>query len=186
MEYSREVEETEDKISKFNWVILGICVSGFILPYVIYGVFGPTEWMIYSFIICCLLTAIGLIISYVWSKKFNAKVWNETYEDLKRCIQGDRSENVLPVEDQNVQDGLIKILCPNCKTVYDVKGRLPGRVVQCSNCRTRFVVGQRVQTRECPYCAEIINAKAIKCKHCGEFLHGSGSSSGSGIPPRKV
>ncbi|MDK7374813.1 MULTISPECIES: zinc ribbon domain-containing protein [Weeksella] len=22
----------------------------------------------------------------------------------------------------------------------------------------------------CPYCAELINADAIKCKHCGEFL----------------
>ncbi len=26
------------------------------------------------------------------------------------------------------------------------------------------------QTRECPYCAEIIAQKAKKCKHCGEFL----------------
>lgn len=25
-------------------------------------------------------------------------------------------------------------------------------------------------TRPCPYCAEAIEAAAIKCKHCGEFL----------------
>lgn len=26
------------------------------------------------------------------------------------------------------------------------------------------------EVKNCPYCNEIINAQAIKCKHCGEFL----------------
>ncbi|MBX3597958.1 MAG: hypothetical protein KF874_10365 [Rhizobiaceae bacterium] len=27
-----------------------------------------------------------------------------------------------------------------------------------------------IATIECPYCAEVINAKSKKCKHCGEIL----------------
>lgn len=31
-------------------------------------------------------------------------------------------------------------------------------------------MSESVQTKKCPYCAEMINADAIKCKHCGEIL----------------
>lgn len=46
------------------------------------------------------------------------------------------------------------------------------------------------ETRECPFCAELILVKAKKCKHCGEFLDGTGqpagTSSQSGAAPEKT
>ena len=32
------------------------------------------------------------------------------------------------------------------------------------------------QTTSCPFCAEDIKAKAIKCKHCGEWLNKDANS----------
>jgi hypothetical protein len=36
--------------------------------------------------------------------------------------------------------------------------------------RSRNNISTEVKMKKCPFCAELVQADAIKCKHCGEAL----------------
>jgi membrane glycosyltransferase len=73
------------------------------------------------------------------------------------------------------------VYCQTCKGMNDFDERLAAMTTECKHCGGELRVSLKFtnrevtaeDTKECPYCAETIQAKAIKCKHCGEWLDGS-------------
>ena len=69
----------------------------------------------------------------------------------------------------------IKLNCPHCEQSLDIPSELLGQTVECPSCQGSIALPKpepqpKAETKDCPYCGELILAKAKKCKHCGELL----------------
>ena len=86
---------------------------------------------------------------------------------------------------------IVKVVCDNCNNIIEVDDEsFFGQDAFCPECeneiyiplpepdeletfiQTRQESAQSSTTKRCPYCKEIIQRTAIKCKHCGEMLNG--------------
>lgn len=65
---------------------------------------------------------------------------------------------------ETVQSKPARVACPdgNCTGIIGENGR-------CRKCGAEKG-NQAASQIQCPYCSELIQKKALKCKHCGEFL----------------
>lgn len=93
----------------------------------------------------------------------------------------------------------IEWICPDCGNVLSAAARYAGESIICPRCmKAASIPGDRAvnlgaaessiaqaqpnsDTRDCPFCGEPILARAIKCKHCGEFLNGASKAATSPI-----
>ncbi len=80
----------------------------------------------------------------------------------------------------------INIACSSCGHSVDVPEiYAAGHKIKCANFGGHFVIDKPPQivstgkipeipyfncTKPCPYCAELVQEKALKCRHCGEFF----------------
>lgn len=123
--------------------------------------------------------------------KCNKKIAVSDESVGKRC-QCPKCKTISVVPDtsssteMSATDNLVHFKCSRCKQELEAPEVMRGKTILCHHCQANTVVSEhesqssendgqmpfklKEQTKDCPYCGEEILMKAIKCKHCGEFL----------------
>jgi len=71
----------------------------------------------------------------------------------------------------------IRFNCSGCGRDLAVSADIVGKTAVCPECRTvTKVPTEAEQTRRCPFCAEVIQASAQKCRYCGEWIQSQRSA----------
>ena len=71
----------------------------------------------------------------------------------------------------------IRFNCSGCGRDLEVSADIVGKTAVCPECRTvTKVPTEAEQTRRCPFCAEVIQASAQKCRYCGEWIQSQRSA----------
>jgi hypothetical protein len=93
------------------------------------------------------------------------------------AIGGQRqTENILQLVVEYKGQNCKLILSPSKKTqklyneIVDFASKVVSNQVQIKSEQKIQIEDKQNDTKECPFCAETINAKAIVCKHCGRDL----------------
>lgn len=88
----------------------------------------------------------------------------------------------------------VRFACCCCGQHLEVNSEAAGQNLDCVGCGASVIIpelstippelpDQAPTTKRCPFCAETVHRDAIKCKHCGEFLHSSLRQVGPSLPP---